>query len=160
MKDVNETEARQMIEFADSLGLDIRFIEYMPTKHNSTQCRGYLPGDQLRENLPYVFHPIQTSRSSAARYYRSDKLRVKVGFINPVSHSFCDNCDRLRLTADGNLYGCLFSGRSINLFDLLENDSEEAFKKTNEFVASKVRAGCSVLSQDDDYLPSFLSMGG
>lgn len=160
MKDVNQDEARQMIEFADDLGIDIRFIEYMPTRHNSSQCRGYLAGDHVRDELPYEFQPIQTASNSAARYYRAENLRVRVGFINPVSHSFCDDCDRLRLTADGNLYGCLFSGKAINLFELLEDNGEEALKRTNEFVASKVRAGCSLLSQNDDYLPSFLNMGG
>jgi cyclic pyranopterin phosphate synthase len=160
MEGVNSEEPPRMIELADRLGVDVRFIEYMPTKHNTSQRRGYVSGDTVRQNLPLNLHLLETEAASAARYYTSDKLKIRVGFIDPVSHPFCDHCDRLRLTADGLLYGCLFSGRAIDLFELLNNDHDTALAETMKLIASKVRAGCLVSNRMADYLPSFVNMGG
>jgi len=132
----------------------------MPTRHNSDNSRGYLSGDDVKASLPFDMLSVTTDPSSAARYFFSPELNIRIGFINPVSHSFCALCDRLRLASDGRLYGCLFSGESINLFQLLDKSFEIAEKSIAQLVADKQRIGCPQTFGTDTTLPSFIDMGG
>ncbi len=160
MKGVNDDEFERMIRFADKVGIDIRFIEFMPTKHNSNHDSRFISGGTLRASLPFALTLDKTPKSSAARYYRSEELKIRVGFIDPVSHSFCGSCDRLRLASDGNLYGCLFSGSSFNLFDSLNMGVESAIEEVHKLVANKEFIGCQAVGKGRDDLPSFISIGG
>lgn len=160
MAGINDHQAESMIRFADSLGVDIRFIEFMPTRHSSTTDTRFVSGADLRKSLPYDLEPITTALSSAARYFRSDQLNIKVGFIDPVSHSFCAHCDRIRLASDGNLYGCLFSGQNFNLLEVLRQGDEPAIAEIHRLVAAKEYAGCSPVGGNPDDLPSFVNIGG
>ncbi|RME21738.1 MAG: hypothetical protein D6800_11745, partial [Candidatus Zixiibacteriota bacterium] len=160
MKGINDDEAANLVAFADALGIDIRFIEYMPTRGNSTRQDLYVPGDAVRASLPYNLLPMPGSPSAAARYYGSPDLRIRVGFINPVSHSFCAHCDRVRLTAEGYLYGCLFSAERINLFEQLDRGSERVRQVLQQVLDSKQFLGCVVGANATGDLPSFVDMGG
>ncbi|MCK5126070.1 MAG: radical SAM protein [candidate division Zixibacteria bacterium] len=159
MKGVNDDEVANLIEFANSMKVNIRFIEYMPSRTGTPHYK-YISGNEIRNSLPYEFSALGQSGASAARYYKANNLDIKVGFINPVSHSFCNNCNRLRLAADGKLYGCLFDGRNINLFELLEQDDIKAQQETIKLVNDKQFQGCSGVASSQDNLPSFLEMGG
>ena len=77
-----------------------------------------------------------------------------------VSRPFCDYCDRVRLTADGLLYTCLYDSRSINLFDLLTSDYEQARAALDELLRSKQSGGCRSKAGSTITLPSFSAMGG
>lgn len=158
MDGLNDCEAADMVTFADEKKIDLRFIEYMPTKHNSEKARGFVCGDDIRKRLPWTLSPIESDRPAAARYYGSPELGIRVGFINPVSHPFCGECNRVRLASDGRLYGCLFSGDSINLFDLLAKNSGAAETAIERLVQSKLYRGCTA-GADGEY-PSFVTMGG
>ena len=160
MGGVNSDEVGNMVRFADKLGIDIRFIEYMPTRHGSSQGSAYVSGETIRADLGYPFYPVEANPGSAARYYSSNDLGIRVGFINPVSHPFCADCDRIRLTADGNLYGCLFSGRAINLFDMIDSQPDNIAGEIRTLIASRTNTGCSALSRGEHYLPSFIVTGG
>lgn len=157
---VNDDEADDMIEYANKIGVDIRFIEYMPTKHNKNKKRGYLANQDLRAKSRYEFYPVLENSSAAARYFSSPDLDIKVGFISPVSHPFCASCDRIRITADGMLYGCLFSSRGFNLFELLEDKSINIQTRLSQIMASKNIRGCNAAMQNIDSLPSFYQVGG
>jgi len=156
MRGVNDEDAANMVAFADQRGVDIRFIEFMPSRSEPNRDRRYIAGDEIRARLPYELKPVYSDPAAAARYYESPRLNIRVGFINPVSHPFCRDCDRLRLASDGNLYGCLFSGQSTNLFDLLENDPGSSGEAIATLVRSKKYLGCAQAEQ----LPSFIRMGG
>lgn len=161
MAGVNDDETERMIRLADSLGLDIRFIEFMPTKHDNDHHRLFVSGESLRASLPFELTEIAGKSSTAARYYKSDQLGIKVGFIDPVSHSFCALCDRIRLASDGRLYGCLFSGNNFNLLDALDEGPEAAMNQVEQLVASKEFLGCAAaVDQKLDDLPSFINIGG
>lgn len=160
IKGVNDDELEKLAHFAGEREIDIRFIEYMPTKHNSRDSRGYLSGDDVRSSLPFDLVPAATNPSSAAQYYFSPELNIRVGFINPVSHSFCALCDRIRLASDGRLYGCLFSGDSVNLFSLLDQSFEYAEERISRLIADKQYLGCPGTFDKAASLPSFIEMGG
>lgn len=160
IKGINDDELEALARFAAERSIDIRYIEYMPTKHNSKDSRGYLSGDDVRASLPFDLQPIETEPSAAARYFYSPELNIRIGFINPVSHSFCAQCDRLRLASDGQLYGCLFSGDSVNLFSLLDESYEYAEEKISQLMSDKQYIGCPKTFGADTTLPSFIDMGG
>ncbi len=160
IKDVNDKESKAMVDFANNLGIDIRFIEYMPTKYNASVNRGFVSGAVTRKRIEHKLYSVATEKSSPARYFSSDSLGNRVGLINSVSQPFCTHCNRIRLAADGNLYTCLFSARAINLFDLLDESYETAAKVIDKFVAGKVYVGCSTAPAKREFLPSFSEIGG
>lgn len=156
MRGVNDCDTEALVRFADQRGVDIRFIEFMPSRSAPNRDQRYISGDEIRSRLPFDLTPVDSDPAAAARYYESSQLGIRVGFINPVSHPFCADCDRLRLASDGNLYGCLFSGRAVNLFDLQAMDPDAAAEAVAELVRSKEYLGCAGAER----LPSFIRIGG
>lgn len=160
IKGSNDDEIEDIVRFADSNGVTVRFIEYMPSRFNNDRSRGYLSAEDMRKILPYDFSPVDDEPGAAARYYKAPGLNHRVGFISPVSHPFCDDCKRIRLAADGRIYGCLFSSRSANIFELIDKSEESAREAVMEAMLNKERIGCAVSSTGQDSYPSFVVMGG
>lgn len=160
LKGVNDDEIGSMVEFANRMGVDIRFIEYMPTRNSHGQTRGYLAGAEILSRISYPLSPLNSDPHSAARYYISGRLSIRVGLIAPVSSPFCLECNRIRLTANGNLYGCLFSGECINLFEMLDRSPENVSSQLERLISLRTNTGCSYLPKGDKYLPSFMVTGG
>lgn len=160
MKGINDDEVPDLVAFANDLGIDIRFIEYMPTRGNVSQRDLYVPGDTIRTSIPNDLSPLPGPQSAAARYYGAPDLFIRVGFINPVSHSFCAHCNRIRLTSDGYLYGCLFSPERVNLFDHLGRGTESVRQVLQQTLDGKRFFGCAVGKKATTDLPSFVDMGG
>ena len=108
----------------------IRFIEFMPLDADGHWDRmQVLSGDEIKQIIEPVYPlvPVRVGASSTARVYRFADGSGEMGFINPVSHPFCAACDRIRLTADGQLRTCLFSIDETNLRDPMRigaSDSE------------------------------------
>lgn len=160
IKGVNDDEVAGMIDFANQLGVSIRFIEYMPSKNISGDRDRYVSGDDIRRKLPFKLEPIAEQPNGAARYFRAPGLNIRVGFISAVSHPFCAACDRIRLSSDGRLYSCLFSAEAVDLFALLERGIEPALTQIDELVRRKKYLGCAGAFDSPDDLPSFINLGG
>ena len=160
MRGINDSEAHKLIMFAEERGLDIRFIEYMPNRFSAPGDPRFISGDEVRGRLPWNFDPLATKPGSAARYYSAPELKIRVGFISPVSHPFCSGCDRLRLAADGKLYTCLFGSGSLNLFDMMADDSTEAESALENLFELKRSGGCRGGKDTPRDLPSFSTLGG
>lgn len=160
IRGVNDHEADKLISFADSRGLDIRFIEFMPNRYSAPGDPRFISSEEIRNRLPWDFEPLPGAINSAARYYGSPSLKIKVGFIDSVSHPFCNGCDRIRLTADGLLYTCLYDSNRINLFDLLASDPDRARAEFDKLVESKRFGGCHTGTRAASSLPSFSAIGG
>jgi cyclic pyranopterin phosphate synthase len=96
----------------------VRFIEFMPLDGDQAwEPDAVLTGAELRAIIDAV-HPLEEiprEPSSTARVYRFADGRGEIGFVNPVSEPFCDDCNRIRLTADGMLRTCLFSLHETDL---------------------------------------------
>ncbi|MGH2459766.1 MAG: GTP 3',8-cyclase MoaA [Chloroflexota bacterium] len=112
IKDFTEEEILAFAGFARSKPYVIRFIEFMPLDADGSWRREQvLTGREIFEVmnrwLPLV--PIETRASSTSRRYRFADGLGEIGFINPVSEPFCSTCNRVRLTADGQIRTCLFS---------------------------------------------------
>jgi len=129
LRDFTEQEAIPFAEFARSHDFQVRFIEFMPLDADHAWTPdAVLTGDELRAIIDAV-HPLEAlprEPSSTARVYRFKDGRGEIGFINPVSEPFCDDCNRIRLTAEGKLRTCLFSLHETDLRELLRADASDA----------------------------------
>jgi cyclic pyranopterin phosphate synthase len=160
IRGVNENEIEELVSFANSRELDIRFIEFMPNRYNASKNPHFISGEEVRKRLPWDLHALPADSNGTAYYYSSSSLNKKVGFINPVTHSFCYSCNRIRLTANGLLYSCLYQSDCIDLFKLLTIDPARARSEYYKLVQSKRFNGCRDYGDSDTSLPSFSIIGG
>jgi GTP 3',8-cyclase len=111
LKGFNEDELFPLLDWCAAEGHDLTFIEVMPMGEDMTANRldQYWPLKDLRSRLADRFTLTDlTERSGGpARYVRIEETGQKVGFITPLTHNFCESCNRVRLTCTGELYMCL-----------------------------------------------------
>lgn len=125
----NDDELQSFAELAHSTGVSVRFIEYMPLDAGGEWDRqSVVAGDELLESAESVFPLIAEERGHepAARYRFADGMRGELGFINSVTAPFCDRCNRVRLTADGQLRTCLFAVVETDLRTPLRGGARDA----------------------------------
>jgi cyclic pyranopterin phosphate synthase len=119
VKGFTETEVPALAELARRKPYVVRFIEFMPLDADEAWREDdVLTGAEIRaiienEHGPLVELPAKAS--STARRFRFADGAGELGFVNPVSEPFCSSCDRIRVTADGQLRTCLFSRREWDL---------------------------------------------
>ena len=111
---ITEEEILPLAAFASERNLELRFIEFMPLDaEEAWQKKLVLTGQQIRQILESELGPLKavprTDPSQPAVDYRFANRPGKIGFINPVSEPFCSACNRIRITAEGQLRNCLFS---------------------------------------------------
>jgi len=114
IRDVNEEEIVSLGQFAREHDLELRFIEFMPLDADRAWTNDdVLTGDMVRSRLEGAFGPLvpvsQSDPSQPARDYLYADGRGRIGLINPISQPFCESCNRLRLTSEGQVRNCLFS---------------------------------------------------
>jgi cyclic pyranopterin phosphate synthase len=111
LKGVNDDEFVNLVRFAHERGMDISFIEVMPLGELEGLARvdQYLPLTQVRARLAEAFalEEIDDSTGGPARYVRAKETGGRIGFITPMTHNFCETCNRVRVTCTGALYMCL-----------------------------------------------------
>jgi cyclic pyranopterin phosphate synthase len=110
LKDVNEDEIAGLIEWAHGLGMDLTVIEVMPLGDVGTdRLDQYLPLSIVRARLGerYTLEDLDYRTGGPARYSRVKETGGRLGFITPMTHNFCESCNRVRITCTGTLYMCL-----------------------------------------------------
>jgi GTP 3',8-cyclase len=110
LKGVNEHEIEDLIRFAHGRGADITFIETMPLGDiDGDRTDQYLPLSIVRARLmdQFTLEDIPYKTGGPARYVRIKETGGRLGFITPLTHNFCESCNRVRLTCTGTLYMCL-----------------------------------------------------
>jgi cyclic pyranopterin phosphate synthase len=119
LKGVNDEEAETLIEWCGREGHDITFIEVMPMGDIGGENRldQYLPISLLRARLAKRWEMEETSERTGgpARYVRIKATGQRIGFITPLTHNFCESCNRVRVTCTGMLYMCLGQEDSADL---------------------------------------------
>jgi cyclic pyranopterin phosphate synthase len=113
-----EQEVLPFARFAREHPYEVRFIEYMPLDGDRAwKPEQVLTGAEIRAAIHAVYPLDEAQRDphATARVHRFADGQGRIGFINPVSEPFCDDCNRLRLTADGRLRTCLFSLNETDL---------------------------------------------
>ena len=107
---VNDGEFESLIEWAHGRGMDMTFIEVMPLGEiDGQRADQYLPLNQVRARLMdrFTLTNIDHQTGGPARYVRVKETGGRLGFITPLTHNFCEGCNRVRVTCTGTLYMCL-----------------------------------------------------
>jgi cyclic pyranopterin phosphate synthase len=128
LKDLNETEIEALIEWAHGRGMDLTLIEVMPLGEIETQrADQYLPLSLVRARLMdrYTLEDLPESTGGPARYVRVKETGGKLGFITPLTHNFCESCNRVRLTCTGTLYMCLGQEDAADLREPLRASADD-----------------------------------
>jgi GTP 3',8-cyclase len=129
MRDFTEDEVDRFCELARSTEYQVRFIEFMPLDGDRAWTPDMvLTGEEIRAMIAerYPLEPVRREPHATARVYRFADGAGEIGFINPVSEPFCGDCNRIRLTADGELRTCLFSIHETDLREPLRDGSSDA----------------------------------
>ncbi|WP_415036469.1 GTP 3',8-cyclase MoaA [Azonexus sp.] len=145
MRGVNEDEFVDLVNFAVAEGLDISFIEEMPLGAIERE-RAPISAEEVRGQLAAHFslQPSDENSGGPARYWRLPDSPTRVGFIEPHSHNFCADCNRVRVTARGELYPCLGHNDAVDLLPLLRAGASDAELKQ----ALQVSMGMKPLQHD------------
>jgi cyclic pyranopterin phosphate synthase len=119
MKNHNDDEILDLVDYVRERGLDISFIEEMPLGDMGEHDRDktYCSSDEVLRRIEekYKLLPSTETTGGPSRYYRSADNESRIGFISPHSHNFCDDCNRVRLMAEGRLLLCLGQEHSMDL---------------------------------------------
>jgi GTP 3',8-cyclase len=110
LKGVNDAEIPEMIRWAHGRGMDLTLIETMPLGDiEGDRTDQYLPLSVVRANLQaqFTLEDIPYKTGGPARYVKVKETGGRLGFITPLTHNFCESCNRVRLTCTGTLYMCL-----------------------------------------------------
>ncbi|XP_068929722.1 molybdenum cofactor biosynthesis protein 1 isoform X1 [Petaurus breviceps papuanus] len=128
MRGLNEDELLDFVALTEGLPLDVRFIEYMPfdgNKWNFKKMVSYTEMlDMIQQRWPEL-SKLPEEASSTAKAFRVPGFRGQISFITSMSNHFCGTCNRLRITADGNLKVCLFGNSEVSLRDHLRAGASE-----------------------------------
>ena len=126
LKHQNEDALLPMAHFCAENGLDLTLIETMPLGAGvSEREESYIALDDFTAPLRelYDLHPLAHKSAGPARYWRVSPLGLRLGLLTPMSHNFCEQCNRIRLTTDGNIYMCLGSELHVDLLKPLREDT-------------------------------------
>ena len=159
LKGVNEDEFDRMIEWCGARGFDLTLIETMPLGEISEdRTDRYLPLSRVRERLArrWTLRDIDYKSGGPARYMRIEETGRMLGFITPLTHNFCESCNRVRLTCTGTLYMCLGQDDAADLrAPLRASESDETLiaaiheaigrkPKGHDFIIDRARAAPAV----------------
>ncbi len=156
LKDFNEDEIVPMIEWAHGRGMDLTLIEVMPLGEiDEDRTDQFLSLRQVRASLldRYTLTDLPDRTGGPARYVRIEETGGRLGFITPLTHNFCESCNRVRLTCTGTLYMCLGQEDAADLREPLRaSESDEPVAraiqnaiarkpKGHDFVIERARHG-------------------
>jgi cyclic pyranopterin phosphate synthase len=134
---LTENCAVPLVRWAHARGYDLTFIELMPLGDVVGAWSGrFMPLSELRASLSEQLTLLPTPYRSGgpARYWRIDETGGRVGFITPMTHSFCESCNRVRVTCSGRMYLCLGQDAAVDLGELLRASQDDGV------VAAAIRA--------------------
>lgn len=115
IKGFNDDEILDFMLMTKFYPIDIRFIELMPLGEASkVYKKGYFNIGQMIDSVDELYK-VSSNKKSAAQYYKYDGAKGRVGIITPMSCSFCSECNRIRVTANGNIKLCLHSKEEIDI---------------------------------------------
>ena len=127
LKGVNDDEIDDLIRFAHGQGFDLTLIETMPMGDiDGDRTDQYLPLSQVRADLQtrWTLEDIPYKTGGPARYVAVKETGGRLGFITPLTHNFCESCNRVRLTCTGTLYMCLGQNDAADLRTPLRTSPE------------------------------------
>ena len=127
MRGYNEDEVIPLTRYALDRDIDIAFIEEMPLGEASDHSREETTcsNDWVRKQVEREFQVVnsETKTAGPSRYVQVVGKKSRIGFISPVSHNFCEDCNRVRVTVEGRLLLCLGNEHAVDLREILRDNS-------------------------------------
>jgi cyclic pyranopterin phosphate synthase len=116
LKGINDDEILDIIRYCKSRNIKVRFIEYMENAHASQEIEG-MHGREILDKVKegYTIKALGREGASPSFNYYIEELDYEFGLIDPHKHDFCENCNRIRLTAEGNLIPCLYFDEAMSI---------------------------------------------
>lgn len=132
LKGTNEDEFEALVDWCGEQGFDLCFIEVMPLGEIENRLDQYLPLSLVRARLRHRYTLIESEfrTGGPARYYTVAETGHRLGFITPLTHNFCESCNRVRMTCTGTMYMCLGQADSADLRAPLRSGADDAALKT------------------------------
>lgn len=126
MKSINENSIFDFVEWTKDFPIQVRFIEFMPFDGNKWNWDKVFSFDEILNliNTKYSFYKIDDHKHDTSKKFRVIGHQGTFGIISTMTKPFCDECNRIRLTADGKLKNCLFSNNEIDLLTALRNNED------------------------------------
>lgn len=153
LKGMNDDEIIPMLEWAHSRGMDLTLIEVMPLGEIEAERAGqFLSLAEVVKDLgrTYNLHELADKTGGPARYLRVEETGGRLGLITPLTHNFCEGCNRVRITCTGTLYMCLGQEDSADLrAPLRASKSDELLHKALEDgIARKPKGHDFIINRD------------
>jgi cyclic pyranopterin phosphate synthase len=129
LKGINEDELPDLIAWAHGQGLDMTLIEVMPLGEvDEDRFDHYLPLSAVRQDLErrWTITPSDHRTGGPARYFDIAETGGRLGLITPLTNNFCEGCNRIRVTATGQLYACLGGSEQVDLRAAMRSADPEA----------------------------------
>ena len=149
IKDFNEDEIEKLINWTNNKKLDLTFIEVMPMEETDIS-RDYqfvsLTETFDKLNTKYKFIKSDYKTGGPARYYTSDLLSSKIGFISPLTNNFCSSCNRVRISSTGKLFMCLGQNDYVDFREIMRKDY------SNNYIKDKIRFALNIKPKKHDFM--------
>lgn len=151
----NEGQIEPLLDYALENGIDIAFIEEMPMGHITQTERelSLVPSAEVLERIRSRFNLVPIVGGAAdgpARRYAVEGTSTEVGVISPITHNFCESCNRLRVTPDGRLVLCLGHENALDLRQMLRSDMDSSSLKRAIVAALAYKPERHVFDQPDE----------
>ena len=149
IKNFNEDEIEKLINWTNNKKLDLTFIEVMPMEETDIS-RDYqfvsLTETFDKLNAKYKFIKSDYKTGGPARYYTSDLLSSKIGFISPLTNNFCSSCNRVRISSTGKLFMCLGQNDYVDFREIMRKDY------SNNYIKDKIRFALNIKPKKHDFM--------
>ena len=150
LKGQNEGELTGLLRFAHARGMDLTLIETMPMGEiGEDRTDRYLPLNTVRERLEreFTLTDLTYRTGGPARYVQVEETGGRLGFITPLTHNFCESCNRVRLTCTGTLYLCLGQNDAADLREVLRAPGSD-----DETLSAAIDAAVALKPKGHDFM--------
>jgi len=137
MRGVNDNEVDDFIGLTGKYKVDVRFIEYMPIGNGNGSGRLRLNNQELITARPWLKPVPPRFKGQPSSDYTYEGALGRVGFISPISHRFCSDCNRIRIMSDGSLRTCLGKDAEIPLREALNNGKDALKQAISQAIIQK-----------------------
>ncbi len=149
IKNFNENEIEELINWTNSKKIDLTFIEVMPMEETDISREYQFTSlSDIFDNLnkKYKLKNSAHNTGGPARYYTSDSLSTTIGFISPLTNNFCDSCNRVRISSTGKLFMCLGQNDYVDFRDIMRKDYSD------NYIKEKIKFALNIKPKNHDFM--------
>lgn len=142
IKNINDNEILDFVDFVKDKDINIRFIEFMPFTNNAWSKDGFISSSEIQNVIEqkYQLKMLDKKLSLVSKDYELVGYKGKASFISSISDHFCDSCNRLRITAKGKMKLCLFSNEENEIdFRKIFRDKKLNRKEIEEMIVNALK---------------------